>query len=306
MKVERMDPAQAGADETWVAHDGGGERGHIGLWWSDVPSMPDERVGCIGDFEAIDHATTQALLVAGCDRLREVGCSRVIGPMDGNTWRRHRFVTDPGEREPFFLEPSNPPDWPGWWGSAGFSVLSRYSSSRLVLSEAKSGMDRLERRLTDRGVRVRELDPDRFEDELRQIHQLSLEAFAGNFLYTPLAEDEFVAMYAKVRELVRPGLVWLAEDPDGLAGFVFSVPDALAMQRGEAPDLIVKTLAVKRDRRTAGLGSLLIDRVQRAGLRGGFTHAIHALQHESNTSLRITDRFGGSVMRRYALFSKPL
>ncbi|MCH7226358.1 GNAT family N-acetyltransferase [Verrucomicrobiaceae bacterium E54] len=306
MKVERMNPGRAGADETWIAHDGGGERGQAGLWWSEVPSMPGEMVGCIGGFEAVDREAAQALLTAACDRLREVGCSRAIGPMDGNTWRRHRFVVEPGERPPFFLEPSNPPDWPGWWQDEGFSVLSRYSSSRLVLGEAKAGMDRIEQRLADRGVRVRELDPARFEDELRLIHRLSLESFAGNFLYTPLAEPEFVAMYAKVRELVRPGLVWLAEDEDGLAGFVFSVPDALAMQRGEPPDLIVKTLAVKRDRRTAGLGSLLVDRVQSAGLQAGFTHAIHALQHEANTSLRITGRFGGSVMRRYALLSKPL
>lgn len=306
MKLERMERPGCGADETWVAHGGGGERGRAGLWWRAVTSLPGERLGCIGSFDAKDEEAARLLLEAAGGRLKEMGCSRAIGPMDGNTWRRHRFVVDAGERPPFFLEPSNPPECPGWWERAGFSVLSRYSSSRLDLTEESSGMERLERRLEERGVRLRELDVARFEDELRAIHRLSLEAFANNFLYTPLDEDEFVGTYGKVRELVRPGFVWLAEDDRDLAGFVFGVPDVLAVGRGEAPDFIVKTLAVKPGRRTAGLGSLLVDRVQRSAREAGFSHAIHALQHESNTSLRITGRFGGSVMRRYALYSKLL
>jgi L-amino acid N-acyltransferase YncA len=111
-------------------------------------------------------------------------------------------------------------------------------------------------------------------------------------------------MYGKVSHLVRPEHVWLAEASGALVGFVFCMPDALAMERGEAPDFIVKTLAVRPGRRMAGLGSLLVARAQRAAADSGFRHAIHALQHETNSSLRITDRCGGEVMRRYALYAR--
>lgn len=306
MKIERMEGGEAGADETWIAHDGGGACGRVGLWWRDVPAMADARIGCIGDFDARDETAARAVLEAGCARLAELGCGLAVGPMDGNTWRRHRFVTDAGMRPPFFLEPWNPAPWPAWWERAGFAALSRYSSSRLDLTDDSPPMDRLERRLAERGVVLRELDAARYEEELRSIHRLSLAAFANNFLYTPLGADEFVAMYGKVRELVRPGFVWLADCGGELAGFVFGVPDVLAMQRGEAADFIVKTLAVDPRSRAAGLGSLLVDRVQRSAREAGFGHAIHALQHESNTSLRITGRFGGEVIRRYALYAKRL
>lgn len=279
------------------------------MWWREVPEMAGCRIGCVGGFEAEDEEAAGVLLEKGCGRLREEGCGLAVGPMDGNTWRRHRFVTDAGERAAFFLEPRNPPEWPVWWERAGFSVLSRYSSSRLELEQelGQERWERLEERLASRGVVVRGIVMEDFEAELRRIHKLCLEAFAGNFLYTPLGEEEFVGMYAKVREWLRPGFVWLAEDGSGgLAGFVFGLPDVLALQRGEAADFIVKTLAVSPGRRTAGLGSLLVDRVQRSARETGFSHAIHALQHEGNTSLRITGRFGGEVMRRYALYSKVL
>jgi L-amino acid N-acyltransferase YncA len=70
--------------------------------------------------------------------------------------------------------------------------------------------------------------------------------------------------------------------------------------------VIVKTLAVDPDARCAGLGSLLVDELHRIGLEKGYTEAIHALQHETNTSLKITGRHHGEVFRRYALFSKLL
>ena len=68
----------------------------------------------------------------------------------------------------------------------------------------------------------------------------------------------------------------------------------------------MKTLAVDPASRCAGLGSLLVDEVHRLGKTKGFTEAIHALQHETNTSLKITGRHHGTAIRRYALLSKPL
>jgi len=306
MKLERISGDERGADEAIVAHDGGGERARLGLWWREAPAWASGRLGCLGGFMAGDEEAARAVLEGGCTRLRELGCTVAAGPMDGNTWRSHRMVTEPGVRPPFFLEPSNPPEWPRWWERAGFGVLSRYSSSRLALGGEPVELGRLEHRLAAEGVSLRPIDPDRFEDELRAIHGVCLESFSRNFLYTPLGEDEFVAMYGKVRELVRPGHVWLAEAGGEMAGFVFCLPDALALRRGGAPDFIVKTLAVRPGRRLAGLGSLLVHRAQRAASEEGFRHAIHALQHEDNSSLRITGRFGGAVMRRYALYSKPL
>ena len=38
----------------------------------------------------------------------------------------------------------------------------------------------------------------------------------------------------------------------------------------------------------------------------GYARVVHALMHEANASVRVSDRFGGRVFRRYALWGKRL
>ncbi|RYD44655.1 MAG: GNAT family N-acetyltransferase [Verrucomicrobiaceae bacterium] len=276
------------------------------LWWTDTPALDGNPIGTIGNFEARDATAAKSLLDHAAGILRERGCHTAIGPMNGNTWRRHRFVVWSNGRGSFLLEPRNPPEHPGWWAKAGFSILSRYSSSVMPLDGSEVLPPAVKARLAKSGVTVRNLDASRYEDELRLIHAISLKSFSSNFLYTPLEEDAFLHAYLKVQTHVDPDLVRIAERDGKPCGFVFGIPDLEAAGRGEQPALIVKTLAVDPESHCAGLGSLLVDELHRIGREKGYTEAIHALQHESNTSLKITGRHHGEVLRRYALFSRPL
>ena len=293
-------------DARLIAIDPEGSPATAALWWSDVPAFEDHKVGTIGGFESLSGEATARLLEAAEERLRQAGCTIAIGPMNGNTWRKHRFVIESDGRGPFLLEPRNNPEFPAWWHAAGYRELSRYSSSAMPLDGSPAVSPSLKERLECSGVVIRPLHADRYEDELRAIHAISLRSFANNFLYTPLEEEGFLAGYRKVKDLVDPDLVRIAEKDGAPCGFVFAIADLEAASRGEKPALIVKTLAVDPGARCAGLGSLLVDEVHRLGREKGFTEAIHALQHETNTSLKITGRHQGTPFRRYALFSKLL
>jgi GNAT superfamily N-acetyltransferase len=293
-------------DARLIAIDPEGSLATTALWWSDVPSFEGHKVGAIGGFESHSEEATVQLLEAAEKRLRQAGCTIAIGPMNGNTWRKHRFVIESDGRGPFLLEPRNPAEHPDWWRAAGFSELSRYSSSIMPLDGSSVVSPALRARLDRSGLLIRPLHADRYDDELRAIHAISLRSFANNFLYTPLEEEGFLGGYRKVKDLVDPDLVRIAEKDGVPCGFVFAIADLEAAARGERPALIVKTLAVDPDSRCAGLGSLLVDEVHQLGKAKGFTEAIHALQHETNTSLKITGRHQGTPFRRYALFSKPL
>ncbi len=276
------------------------------VWWECTPLLEGKSIGTIGDFQADDAEAAFLMLEVVVDYLRDKGCHIAVGPMNENTWQQHRFVIESNGRGPFLLEPRNPAEYPGWWEQAGFSVLSRYSSSVLPLDGSEVTSPALRARLAKTGVVVRKLDAARYDGELRKIHAVSLKSFVQNFLYTPLEEDAFLAAYRKVREHVDADLVRIAERDGVPCGFVFGIPDLEAEARGEKPALIVKTLAVDPQSRCAGLGSLLVDELHRIGRKKGYTEAIHALQHETNTSLKITGRHHGEVFRRYALFSKAL
>ena len=281
-------------------------RGRVSLWWSGVPAWPGKRLGALGHFAAADPDTAGVLLEAACAELRARGCTLAVGPMDGNTWRSYRFMTDACAFPPFALEPWNPAEWPRWWEATGFAPFQTYQSALEARMESKDPrLPELEARLAAAGVTLRMLDLADFEGELARIFEISETAFAANVLYTPLPKDEFLAMYEKVRPYAKPPLVWIAEQGSRPVGFVFCVPDLLQAQRGEAVDtLIVKTLAKVPDRALAGLGKLLLARVQREAKALGFTKAIHALMHDANRSASMGEN--AKVIRRYTLYSKAL
>jgi GNAT superfamily N-acetyltransferase len=279
---------------------------HAALWWQQTPLIDGHHLGAIGGFSAIDANSAKQVLDIACDTLRERGCHIAVGPMNGNTWRRYRFVVESDGHPPFLLEPTNPAEYPQWWQSSGFSELVRYSSSRMTLPAPLSASAQVRERLTRSGVVIRPLDPQRYEDELRSIYDVSLRSFAANFLYTPLEQEAFIGSYLKVRDHADPRFIRIAERDGKPCGFVFGILDLNALQAGRAPALIVKTLAVDPQSHCAGLGSLLVDDIHQAAADAGITHSIHALQHESNTSLKITKRNAGEKFRQYALYQKAL
>jgi GNAT superfamily N-acetyltransferase len=298
---------EQGVDAHVLVEQGDRAVAHASLWWNRVPDLDGERLGVIGHFAAAEDAAAQRLLARLLTRLEAAGCTLAVGPMDGNTWRRYRFVTEPGGEPPFFLEPQNPLAYPGYFLAAGFQPMAEYFSALVSdLSLADPRIPRTRARLQGNGISWRPLDRDRFDDELRRIYRLSVHSFASNFLYTPITEAAFLTQYQAIRPYVRPALTLLAEQGAELLGYLFGIPDLAQAQRGESVDtFIVKTVAVQPGRRSAGLGSVLVAESHRIAAELGYRRAIHALMHEGNQSLNISARYA-KTMRRYRLFQRRL
>jgi len=279
----------------------------VSLWWTQVPPMEGERLGVIGRFAAGTEAEATAVLARACEELKARGCTLAVGPMNGNTWRSYRLVTEAGEEPPFLMEPVNPPEWPVWWRAAGFGPLAEYYSSAtedLVTRDAR--VDGVAARMRAAGVTVRTFRLEEFEAELERIYEVSVVSFQSNYLYTPLPKEAFLAQYRAIRERVRPELVLLAEQAGQPVGYVFAVPDYAQAARGaQVTTVIVKTLAVLPGRQHAGLGAWLLAEVHAAARELGFTRAIHALMHETNKSRNLSAHYAKTI-RRYTLFSKKL
>ena len=279
-----------------------------GLWWRRTPEDPERgtRLGCVGEFECADIDAGVALLEYARAKLKDCGCARVAGPMDGDTWHKYRLVTaGRDDVPPFLLEPWNPPEYVEAFERAGFLAWAHYSSSILPLDEpderAATRHARLVTRMASRGVVIRSLDLDDFEGELGSLYDLSRAAFADNFLYTPIEREVFLEMYRPVKAHVREDFVLFAEKDGRAVGFVFALPDLLLP---EARRIIVKTLAVDPKFRQLGLGTILVDKVQAAARADGFRESIHALQYEDNSSTKITQRSAGRKFRDYTLYQR--
>ncbi len=277
------------------------------LWWTHVPLLAGQRLGVIGKFSAVSLEAAAELLNHACEELKAQGCTLAVGPMNGNTWRNYRLVTEPGIEPPFLMEPVNPQPWPEWWRSVGFGPLAEYYSAATEdLAARDPRLDAVAARMAKAGVVIRPLAPACFEAELDRIYDVSVVSFELNYLYTPLPRSAFVAQYRAIMDRVKPELVLLAEQAGRPVGYVFALPDYTQAQRGQTiTTMIVKTLAVVPGRAFAGLGALLLGEVHQVAQVQGFTRAIHALMHESNQSRNLSAHYTRTI-RRYTLFSKRL
>jgi GNAT superfamily N-acetyltransferase len=287
--------------------DAGLVEAHASLWWTLVPRYGAHSVGVVGHYAGAGDEAAALLLPAALRILEQHGCTLAVGPMDGNTWRRYRFVVDSGSEPPFFLEPANPAAWPLQWQRAGFATLAHYVSAlNADLAQTDPRVARVALRMERLGVRIRAARLPELPSDLVRIYRLSQAAFAHNFLYTELPQAAYLAQYEKILPHMQPDLLLLAERGPDLVGFAFAIPDLAQAARSQPIDtFLLKTIAILPDPALAGLGALMAERVQQEGRRLGFRRCIHALMHEKNVSLNTSLRYG-SVMRRYALFSREL
>lgn len=261
----------------------------------DGPSLDGARTAALGAFACETPEAGARLIREAMEQLKAEGLEAVLGPMDGSTWGKHRLVVESDGRPPFLMEPQNPAQYVDAFEQSGLKIVSRYVSAVRPADVAVSGSE------SPKGLRLRDFDPGKAEEELTRIHALSLEAFAANIFYQPISLEAFLASYRPVLKAVDPELVLLAEDEAGeLKAFLFAIPNLV---EGPKPtSVILKTYAS----RVKGGGSMLANAFHERAKKRGYSDVIHALMHESNLSATHSGNTGGHVFRRYALWGGQL
>jgi ribosomal protein S18 acetylase RimI-like enzyme len=292
------------------------------------PDLNDEAgrpLGLLGTFEARDDREAVAQLFdAAVAWLRTAGAATIIGPIDGDTWHRYRFNVGPWDEPPFLMEPHQPAYYAPLWEAYGFQELEGYYSKRVDdCFSASAKLEPVRARVESQGYRLRTYRPERYEDELRLLYDLSLAIFAGNYLYSPIDWEEFRKLYDPVRRLIVPELLWFAYAPDGTpAGFLFGTVDwqeaaarasrrsglaaklAFLWNKRRARAVNLKSLGVVARYRRSGLGAALMYEGYRVTFSRGYRRANLCLIRDGNPSGDL-DGGLGQVMRRYVLYHLP-
>lgn len=269
------------------------------VWFTGVPSFQEMKTAAVGEFSCDSAEDGRNLLAEVEEQLRGEGFQFMLGPMDGNTWQNYRFVIDSDGSPPFFLEPQNPQHYPTAFCDAGFQLVASYASARAENFQLR-GMAGYANRLSRAGITIRSLDLAEPDAELEKMYVLASDAFAKNFLYTPISWEEFLNLYRPVLEKLNPDHVILAEDEtEKLQAFLFAIPNWA--QGGEPDQLIIKTYAS----RYPGLGGYLAELIHERANTDGYRSVIHALMHQENKSKRNSEKYGGTF-RRYGLFGRKV
>ena len=295
-------------DQHFAALDHKGQiRARCSIWWRDSAQVNGTATGTIGHYAATGEEAGRALLEHACRELGNRGAELAVGPMDGNTWRAYRFVTERGSAPPFFLEPDNPDDYPVHFARNGFRPLAHYVSEINPAMETRQPeIGDLRRKMAARGIRIEPIDAERPDADLDGVYDVVRESFADAFMYTPLDRESYRRMYAPLLKAVDPRLMLVARQHGEVVGFVFSPPDLLQRNyRDEVDTIVIKTIAILPRPDLRGLGRVLIVDLLANALDMGFTTAISALMHTENRSQQISSGCAGP-MRGYALFARSL
>ena len=289
-----------------VRDNSGNVLARAAVWENPDIAYLGETPGLIGSFECVDDVECAAAVLGAAEaRLRMEGRRRVVGPMNGSTWAPYRLALPEGAPCLFPLEPRNPAYYCAYWESLGYHAIANYTSSSFPLRP--DSFPRLELAsavLPAHGVTVSDFRPDKSDDELNAIYEVSVASFRSNFLYTPLSRAGFLAKYRPIASRLRPQDVVIARNADGKpVGFAFGFPNAYAPIGTE---YVIKTAAVLPEHAGRGLGGLLVDRLARMAYDDGFESAYHALMHESNISCNLGRHAHAKVCRRYSLYAKDL
>ncbi|MGI9517964.1 MAG: GNAT family N-acetyltransferase [Pirellulaceae bacterium] len=281
-------------------------------------------LGMLGFFAAQCPDPVPDLLSHAMDWLKQQGATSVVGPMDGDTWHRYRMNSGPWDQQPFLMEPENPSWYPEAWEAAGFQVIDRYHSKRLVdLPVAINATAPALERARSAGYRFRRLDMQSYEKDLRAIYEISLAAFRDNFLFDEISWEEFQNLYHGARSIVHPGLVWFAVSPEGQpVGFLFNTidywqavtamhgrQDVLAKfrfwrNRSRATAVNFKSIGIRPRHRRQSLAGALMHLGYQATSDLGYQRANLCLIRDGNVSSGL-DGGVSQILRRYVLYQSP-
>lgn len=278
--------------------------GHGAVTTNPGITVNNTRTALIGWYECTnDNHANQALLQAMLEHCTSIGAQTVVGPINGSTWHSYRFAQS-STASPFFLDVHHKPWYPEHFTNTGFHPLASYHSSTVLLEDVNvSRINEFVEHFSARGITIRSLEMENFVEELRRIYQVSTVAFQNNLFYTPLSEQEALQMYLPLRDIVDPEFVLIAEaEAKRPLGFAFAVPNLLAPKQDS---LVIKTVAIRPEPSTRGLGTLLAEMLHERGKQHGYRTAIHALMQDQNSSTNVL-RNHSNVIRTYTLYSKEL
>ena len=319
--------------QLWVARQDGRDVGRIaGIVDQNFNRVQNQHTAFFGFFEsANDPAVAAALFDAVAAWARTQGLDRLLGPMNPTSNDECGLLVDGFDSDPVLMMPYNPPHYPALVEGAGFRKAKDLIAFRLEV--ANSPLDRLKRiavicRKRHPEVSFRAVTKQTLTADLAKVKDVYNAAWETNWGFTPMTDAEIDFMADRLKPLLTPGLIWLAETEKEPIGFLLATLDfnqALKHLRGRllTPGLLralpyflgwrrpdatrVITLGVKASWRNRGLESVMLVEGLNTGIRLGVTWSEASWVLEDNVPMRrVIELFGARAYKTYRLYDRPV
>lgn len=186
------------------------------------------KMGIWGFFECADDPEAAAGLFSSVETwVREKGMTFIRGPLNPSSNYEVGLLVEGFNYPPALMMAYTPPYYPALVESCGFSkekdLLAFLIDGEYRLPE---WMDRLAEKIAGKkGIHIRRYQPKEEDAEFALIREIYNDAWAGNWGFVPLSDDEMRDIQKSVMEFADPDLAFFIYYEDEPAAFCLIFPD---------------------------------------------------------------------------------
>ncbi|OHV08746.1 N-acetyltransferase [Kushneria phosphatilytica] len=203
--------------------------------WSEMPESQGggQDTGHWGMFEAIDETVAAALIAHAEQWLQARGVTRAIGPISISIWDEPGLLVQGHEQSPTVMMGHHKAIYQQWIEQAGYRGVKDLNTYELDISKP---FPPLIQRIVDSGerntrIRIRQIDKKRFDEEATLILSLLNDAWSDNWGFVPLTDAEIAYAGKKLKPIVFPELIYVAEFDGEPVAFMLTLPNLNELQQ---------------------------------------------------------------------------
>ncbi|MGL4630381.1 MAG: hypothetical protein ACRCVT_04170 [Leadbetterella sp.] len=294
-------------------------------------SFSGKNDGFFGFFDVIDdYKVAELLLNTASNWLKKRSRNNMIGPVNFSTNESCGLLVENFDVPPVILTTYNAPYYVDFIERFGAIKYVNLLSYKLLTSNHNKTMDdlgtKLENRLTERGITIRNLDMKRYHKEIDAFLEVYNESWNDNMGFVPMTPAEVRQMGADLKMIIDPEFVCMAEKNGKLVGASLSIPNIneilLHVKRGRLlPTGLLKILIGRKkiksvrivalgilpEVRNSGLDTCFYVRAYQTAQRKGIVFGEASWILENNTVMnRALERIGGEMYRTHRLYQKAI
>ena len=216
--------------EMFLAERDGELVGRIAAIKNDLHnSTHNDKVGFFGFFECInDQEVANILFDSAKQWLKSKGCDIMRGPANPSSNDEMGMLLEGFDDDPRILMTYNPKYYLDLCDNYGLIKTKDLNAWKLDSDKVLSS-DKL-RRVAEiakqrSGLKISQLDMKNFDKELEKVKFVYNKAWAPNWGFVPMTNDELDAMSKDLKPLVEPSLVLFGEIDNQLVGFALVMLD---------------------------------------------------------------------------------
>ncbi len=243
----------------------------------------NDKVGFFGFFESInDQEVADVLFDSAKQWLSQKGLDRMRGPANPSSNDEYGLLVDGFDDSPRILMTYNPKYYINLCENYGFVKAKDLNAFKLETDKvlASEKLKRVAEIAQQRaGLKITQLDMKNFNSELEKVKYVYNKAWAPNWGFVPMTDEEINAMAKDLKTIVEPSLVLFGEIDKKIIGFALVLLDYNSifkeMNGRLFPFGIIKLLTQKRKIKWSRIITLgIVPEYQKRGLDAVFYYEI--------------------------------